>query len=448
VRIIALVDGEHYPAVTRWGLASARASGYEVVAALTVGGTEKLDVERRFDVGGVDVLRGESDPRAALAEAIDAHAPEGILDLSDEPVLGYERRMELVAVALAKGVTYLGPDFRFDAPILDDPLPVPSLAVIGTGKRVAKTAITGHVGRLAAAAGHRPVIVAMGRGGPPGPVVAGPEDVRLEALLARVDRGEHAASDYLEDALTAGIPTIGARRCGGGLAGRPYVTNVAEAAALGADSGAGLVILEGSGASVPTVPWDAGILVMPEAVPVEHVAGYFGPFRLLLSDLAVIIIGVGSPAGRDHLSTLESQIRRLGRDIRVTIVELQPHPLEDVNGKDAFFATTAKPEVAKRLAEDLERTSGCRVVKLSANLSDRAELEKDLADSPSFDVLVTELKAAAVDVAARRALDRGAEVVFMDNRPRAVGGDVDVDEAMRDVTSLAVERSVERLDVR
>ncbi len=46
--------------------------------------------------------------------------------------------------------------------------------------------------------------------------------------------GQHAASDYLEDALTTGVTTIGARRAGGGLAGAPYATNVREAAELAA----------------------------------------------------------------------------------------------------------------------------------------------------------------------------------------------------------------------
>src|SRR5205823_2948134 len=136
-----------------------------------------------------------------------------------------ERRMEMAAVTLARGLPYLGPDFRFDPPLTEAALPVPTAAVVGTGKRVAKTGLAGHLARLAAADGHRPVIVSMGRGGPPQPEVAGPADVTLEALLARADRGEHAASDFLEDALTAGVPTIGSRRCAGGIAGMPFVTN-------------------------------------------------------------------------------------------------------------------------------------------------------------------------------------------------------------------------------
>jgi cyclic 2,3-diphosphoglycerate synthase len=444
MNVIALVDGEHYPAVTRWGLDSARAAGHEVVLALVVGGIEKLGADRSLDLGAVPVVRGEADPRQALAGAIREHAPEAVLDLSDEPVLGYERRMELIAVALSMGVSYVGPDFRFDPPIVEAPLPVATLGVIGAGKRVAKTAISGHAARLAVATGLHPVVVAMGRGGPPDPVTAGPEDVTLEALMARAERGEHAASDYLEDALTAGVPTIGARRCGGGLAGRPFVTNVAEAAREAARSGADLVILEGSGASVPTVPWDAGVLVAPATIPPEHLGGYFGPLRILLSDLLVFIIVGGSSAEPDNLSSLYPLARRLHAGIRVAIAELQPVPLGDVRGKDAFFATTAHRNLAGRLADLLERSSGCRVVKVSPHLADRAALEEDLAAAPPFDVLLTELKAAAIDVAARRALERGSDVVFVDNRPRTAGGDGEIDELLTEAILLARKRAEER----
>jgi cyclic 2,3-diphosphoglycerate synthase len=445
MKVIALVDGEHYPPVTRWGLASAWASGREVVAALIVGGLEKVDPEGGVDLGGVPVLQAGADARAALAEAIDELRPDGVLDLSDEPVLGYDRRMELAAVALARGVAYLGPDFRFDPPVVEAPLPASTVAVIGTGKRVSKTAVGGHVARLSAADGGRPVIVAMGRGGPPGPVEAGPDDVRLQALLDRADRGEHAASDYLEDALTAGVPTVGARRCGGGLAGRPFVTNVAAAAARAVELGGDPVILEGSGASMPTVPWDAGILVAPASVPVHHLGGYLGPLRILLSDLAVFIMGVGPLTGADNLSTLIPVVRRLHERCRIALAELQPVPLADVRDKDAYLATTALPDVAEHLARRLERTAGCRVVSVSPHLADRAALRRDLAAAPRFDVLLTELKAAAVDVGARVALDRGAEVVFVDNRPVAAGGDGDLDDLIREVTSVARDRARGRM---
>ncbi|HEX2088401.1 MAG TPA: 2,3-diphosphoglycerate synthetase [Actinomycetota bacterium] len=448
MNVIALVDGEHHPPVTRWGLEKAADSGFTVMSALVIGGTEKLPVGGELELGNVEVIRGEDDPAAALRDAIASFRPEGVLDLSDEPVAGYERRMELVAVALAAGLSYIGADFRFDPPVTAKPLPTPSLAVIGTGKRVGKTAVAGHLARLCAARGDRPVIVAMGRGGPLEPVAAGPSDAELSALLARVEAGQHAASDFLEDALTAGVTTVGARRCGGGLAGKPFATNVEEAAAVAASLDAGLVILEGSGASVPTVPWDAGILVMPASLPMEHLRGYFGPFRLLLSDLAVIMMEHGPHSGPDNLSTLYPEVRRLHADIRVVAAELLPVPMADVRGKDALFTTTAQPQLADRQAARLEQSAGCRIVMTSPHLGHRERLEQEMKSAPPFDVLLTELKGAAVDVAARQALERGAEVVFVDNRPKTVEGDGEIDDLLLDAASLARARASERLSAR
>src|SRR3990172_11981999 len=134
-----------------------------------------------------------------------------ILDLSDEPVLGYRERMELAAVTLVRRLPYLGSDFRLDPPIEGPALPIPTLAVIGTGKRTGKTAISGALARVAAARGYNPTVVAMGRGGPAEPQVAEAGSVTVEHLLRLVREGRHAASDYLEDALTAGVTTIGAR---------------------------------------------------------------------------------------------------------------------------------------------------------------------------------------------------------------------------------------------
>ena len=41
-KVVVLVDGEHYPPVTRWGIATARSMGHEVLAAVFVGGAEKI----------------------------------------------------------------------------------------------------------------------------------------------------------------------------------------------------------------------------------------------------------------------------------------------------------------------------------------------------------------------------------------------------------------------
>jgi cyclic 2,3-diphosphoglycerate synthetase len=440
MRVLALFDGEHYPAVTRWAFSAARARGSEIVAALCLGGTEKIGEEGLPDLG-VTVLAPRGDMATELAKALDAIDVEAVLDLSDEPILGYRERMELVGVALAHGVSYMGPDFRFDPPVSGPRLPTPTVAVIGTGKRTGKTAIAGQLARVAAGDGLDPVIVAMGRGGPGAIQVARAGTVDVGLLLDTLARGDHAASDYLEDSLTAGVTTIGARRAGGGLAGASWVTNARGAAEAAVDLGAGVVILEGSGAGVPPTPWDAGVLVVPVGVDHEYLGGYLGPYRLLLADLIVITMASGPNAGPENLSLLRSHVSRWREDVRVAVTNFEPVPLGDVSGKAVFLATTAPDAVAADQARFLESRYGCRVVGTSARLADRAGLGRDMDRAEGYEVLLTELKAAAVDVACRKAIARGADVVFLDNRPVVAEGDADLDDMFRDTLALAASRA-------
>src|SRR5439155_279899 len=150
---------------------------YEVIGAWLAGGTEKLRGPADY---GVPLL-------AALEDGFgDA---EVVVDLSDEPVLGPRERMLLASRVLAAGLRYEGADFHFEAPELAS-FPLPSLAVIGTGKRVGKTAVTAHVARLLAR-DRDVVVVAMGRGGPPKPQVAIVRPT-LESLLELSRAGQHA----------------------------------------------------------------------------------------------------------------------------------------------------------------------------------------------------------------------------------------------------------------
>jgi cyclic 2,3-diphosphoglycerate synthase len=441
VRTLALVDGEHHPPVTRAALDTARARGHEIVAALLVGGIEKItSVDEPPDLGVPELIVVHDAPMQALRDAIDRHRPDVVLDLSDEPVLGYRERMELAAAALVAGVPYLGADFRLDPPPQDRVVDAPTLAVIGTGKRTGKTAIAGAVARLAARRELDPVVVAMGRGGPPEPTVAPAGSVDLDHLVGLVAQGAHGASDYLEDALTTGVTTVGARRAGGGLAGAPYLSNVPEAAETAATLRPGLLILEGSGAAIPPVAWDAGILVVPATAPPEYVGGYLGPYRLLRSDLVVVTMVLG-PTGPENLSTLRSHVRRYLGDASFIATNFAPVPLEDVRGKEAFFATTAPPAVVEGLIQRLEADHGCRVVGWSNRLADRAGLAEDLDAVQGYDVLLTELKAAAVDVGVVKARERGAEVVFVDNRAESVEGSADLESALGGAIDVALERA-------
>jgi cyclic 2,3-diphosphoglycerate synthase len=426
VKALALIDGEHYPDVVRVAFV---AIPYDVVAAVFVGGTEKLRGDEDY---GVPLY-------ATLEEGIGAVDVEAIVDLSDEPILDPRRRFELASRALAAGLSYIGADFRFD-PVRFEPFELPSLAVIGTGKRVGKTAVAGHVARLLAR-DREVVVVAMGRGGPREPVVAEPEPA-LEDLLELSRSGVHAASDYLEDAALARVTTVGARRCGGGLAGAPFFTNLQPAARLAASLGPDLVLFEGSGAAFPPIATGARILVAGAAQDREAIAGFFGAYRLLLSDL-VILTGCEEPLVRPReLDLLKEAIRRVRPDLPVVETIFRPNPVGSVEGRRVAFFSTAPDGVHARLREHLAREHGAEVVLVSGNLGRRQELRADLAsvEARSADVYLVELKAAAIDVVAETAAEREVELVLCDNEVRPLRGEHDLDEL---VTSLAGRVSAE-----
>jgi cyclic 2,3-diphosphoglycerate synthase len=380
VPVIALIDGEHHPAAVR-----------EVLGRLDLAGVIFCGGEEKLGPGSLEEHYGrpvESDPEEALRRL--APGADAVVDLADEPVLPPSAKLRLAALALHLGLRYEAPGLRLDPPRYEPvPFDGPTLAVIGTGKRTGKTAVAGHWATLLLERGADPVIVCMGRGGPPEPRLA-EADTALDDLLAIAEAGGHAASDYLEDAVLAGVRTVGCRRVGGGLAGAPAESNVPAGAALAAGlPHTDVLLFEGSGACIPPVEVDRVLCVIGPGEP-EPLADY----RLLRSDLLLAHEGAPAPP----------------RALRFTLEPEPAEPLPD-GGRVALFTTGAPA------CRDVEP------VVVSTNLARRGALAADLerAAAERCDVYLTELKAAAIDTVARHAREHGARIVFVRNRP--VGAD-------------------------
>ena len=428
-KLLALVDGEHYPPVVRAALERAGQHG-EVVAALLLGGREKLAGDPEY---GVPLERvGAGGAAESMVEAARRHGATSILDLSDEPVLDETGRIALITHALAAGVGYAGADFALEPPPRRR-IGVPTVAVIGSGKRVGKTAVSGHLARLLAARGDRVVVVAMGRGGSARPELVEGSDggVGVDELLERSRAGEHAASDFLEDAALARVSAIGARRCGSGLLGTPYMSNVDEAVELALGQEPELILLEGSGAAVPPIAADRTLLVHPASSGAPG-AG-FGRYRLLVSDLVVATMCEAPYATPEQLAALGA-----GRPVVKTV--LRPVPDAPLAGRRVVLFTTAPdPEL---MAEHLRTEYDVDVVAAFGSLSDREQLARDLASAETSraDVYLTEVKAAAIDMVAAAARDRGREVVLCNNQPQALDGEPDLDRLLLALADQAVGR--------
>jgi cyclic 2,3-diphosphoglycerate synthetase len=421
VKALAVIDGEHYAPVVQDALTELP---YDFAGAWLVGGTEKLRGDDEYGVELFDELD------RALVEL----EPEVVVDLSDEPVLGPRERFRVASRVLAHGVPYVGPDFRFDPPELE-PFDLPSIGIVGTGKRVGKTAVAGHALRLFAQDRHV-VVVAMGRGGPREPVIE-PANPSLERLLELSRDGEHAASDYLEDAAFGGVDAIGCRRAGGGLAGSVAVSNVVEGAKLAAERNPDLVIFEGSGAAFPPVATARRVLVANAGIAPELLTGYLNSYRVLVSDLIVL---TGAEQGSRH-DEIRDAVEELKPDLTVIATEMRPRPAEPVDGKRVAVFTTAKQESHDWIARCLAEDHGADVAGISGNLSDRAKLRDDL-DGVDADAFLVEIKAAAIDVVAEAADERGVECVFLDNDVVPLEGQPDLDAELRALAEAAQKEPV------
>jgi cyclic 2,3-diphosphoglycerate synthetase len=441
-RVVALIDGEHYPPVVRFAL-SALAGEHEVAAAVFIGGTEKVDAEGP-EAYGVPLVRG-LEPAEALRTAIERYLPDALVDLSDEPVVSAADRMRLASLSLSLGVEYRGADFVFTPPRARVVPCTPTLGIIGTGKRVGKTAVSAHVARELKAAGRDVVVLAMGRGGPAEPEIIHGESVTLTTpdLLELARAGKHASSDNYEDAVMSRVTTVGCRRCGGGLAGETFFSNVPEGARIADSLGKELMILEGSGAAIPPVHADASIVVVPAGTGTGYVTDYFGPYRLSRADAAIISFAEQPAASAADIERLREAIASVRPGIPVIATTFRPAPIEPVAGKRVLFATTAPAAVAPVLAAHLAEDFDCEVVAVTTHLSNRAVLREELArHAGTFDTIVTELKAAAIDVVAAEGDAVGVPTVLCDNVPVAVDGS-DMTKHVLELADVARERAAQ-----
>jgi cyclic 2,3-diphosphoglycerate synthetase len=436
-----LVDGEHYPPVIARAIEDLRSQGEDPVAALLVGGGEKL----RGDIGdiGVELFDVRADPEAGLVAGLKGHEVDVVLDISGDPVMHNTARGRMASIATWMGKTYRGPDFQFDPPVRPKVATAPSVAIIGSGKRSGKTAISAAAARVFAGAELKPVIVAMGRGGPADPeVISDPSAIDVEVLREWSSSGRHAASDYIEGAISAGVPTVGAWRAGEGMAGAVAASNVSQAVEVAASLDPGLLILEGSGAAIPPVASDGCIFVIDVRTPIEYLRGYLGLYKLLLADLVVItMMDEPTDQASDRASLIEDCLRSGPRDTpRSVRVVLKPQLLGNASPKRVYVATTASEEANRQIVEHLEKDHQIQVAGSTTALADRDRLERDLQGLADVDAVVVEIKAAAIDVVAEFCEKQGIAVVFMDNRPVPMRKTDDLNALFLSVATAARER--------
>ena len=448
--MVCLVDGEHYLPVTKSALDTLDSLEHnEIVAVVFIGGTEKLREDSEEGVVeklGRPVHFGEDPhkiPYETIIEVVREYDADVVMDLSDEPIVDYSKRFKIASLVLDMGVPYEGPDFKFYPLSEHDVLKKPSLKILGTGKRIGKTAVSAYAARLIHKENYNPCVVAMGRGGPEEPEIVHGDKIEItpEYLMEQSDKGVHAASDHWEDALMSRILTIGCRRCGGGMVGDVFITNMKKGAQLANEVDADFVIMEGSGAAIPPIKTDKHIVLVGANQPIINIERFFGPYRVKMADLVVVTMCEEPMASPEKVKRIEDYIKDINPDATVISTVFRPKPLGNIKNKNVLFATTAPDSIKDVLIEHLEDKYGCKVVGTTPYLSNRPLLQKDIEKYiDEADVMLTELKAAAVDVATKDALKAGLEVVYCDNIPHVIDGNYEnLPDAIINVVDSAIE---------
>lgn len=428
-RAIVLIDGEHYPPVVKEAIELLRQEhGLDILGACFLGGIEKIGAVSDFQLA-LPLISGK-DYLCAIRETVQSLRPEVAVDLSDEPVVGYEERMEIASLLASLGVDYLGSDFMFKAPKFPVLLEKPTLGIIGTGKRVGKTAISANTARIIKEMNYRPVVVAMGRGGPKEPVLLDGETILIDNkfLMELKDSGKHASSDYVEDAMMSRVLTVGCRRCGGGMLGLPFVSNVSKGIDIAKKLNVDIILLEGSGSAMPPVKANRYLTVSSLIEPENHIIGFLGTFRIYISSILVLTNCEGNEE-KKLFEKVSKSAKERNPDLKIVGTVFRPRALESLKGEKIFLATTTPQNYLKKVKGHLEETENCEVVFASSHLSNRARLKEEI-DVKGKDVtaVVMELKAASVDVALDFALTNGKRAVFFDNIPHTVVGDMSLEE--------------------
>jgi cyclic 2,3-diphosphoglycerate synthetase len=424
-KILVCIDGEHYLPVTKAAIEKLNASpNQEVVAALFLGGTEKIgdfDEVKRYLQLPIYFLDYKQNFHEFLRKIMKQVKINSVFDLSDEPVVTSQDRMDFACAALFEGCSYKGADFQF-TPIEFLEAKKPVISVIGAGKRVGKTAVAGYISRVIKETKWTPCILTMGRGGPETPEVIRGDQliINAESLLKVVQQGKHAASDYWEDALTSRIITVGCRRCAGGLAGAPYLDNVKEGIEIAEKLPVDLIIAEGSGPTIPPVMAQSFIIIIGAQQPLSNVKDVLNPYRIKLSELAIITNCEIPLATDDKIQELCTTVKAINPKIKLCCTKFRPKVLGDIQNETVFYATTMPIEMMKIVVNYLEQNYNCNIVGTSVHLSDRTKLREDLKKLNQADVLVTELKAAAVDVATKTAFQMGKPTIYCDNELQIV----------------------------
>jgi cyclic 2,3-diphosphoglycerate synthetase len=414
-RATFIIDGEHYVETTKDAISFLEIEfDVEAVGAGMVGEMNKFE-EKALAHLDMPVVR-ERTPEETLKVLIERFKPDVVFDLTDIPLMSAQMRLKLASYALDAGVEYSGADFSF-IPRRIMRVRLPAVKVSGLSKRSGKTAVSVRMARLAVAAGRKPILFTMGRGGPKQPFVLRPKRMEVKELVRLADEGVHSAGDLFESSIFSNVTVIGCRRAGGGISASVFHSNLGEGIKEAEKLDGDLFIFEGSGTTEPPVECSS-ILLVPSSFPLSAFDDPFVQMRIRRAKIATITAAEAPFASVEHISQLKERLLGLNSKIDVCATVFRPKPAENIEGMKVVVATTAREDAFNIIWRHLEDVYKCSVVVMTGALSNKIKLRDELSTvfkEKTVDTLVVELKAASIEVGARLAISAGKKVVLMEN---------------------------------
>ena len=130
---------------------------------------------------------------------------------------------------------------------------------------------------------------------------------------------------------------------------------------------------------------------------------------------------------------LKGEIAKINPNAKVIKTIFRPQPLSDIKGKKVLMVMTARREIEAKIRKYMEKEYSCHIIGMTFNLSNRKYLRKDLSKFSGYDTIITELKAASVDVVTDFAFKNKKDIVYLNNTPIIIGDEDELEEELANI---------------
>jgi hypothetical protein len=427
MRALVLLDGSHDEGIILDGLdILAQERSLSIVGGVLWKGEGMSSPPPTF----VAVERLEQMP-PALLKLIAEDVPELVVDLLG-PTVPLELRNQLASGAVARGVTYRGPDFTYHRPHLTKLACHPAVTLMSLTRFSFKTALAAHLVKLHRdRASDRAVVIGMNRFGEAYPEVANGErpDYSVTKVLASLKKGHTTLGNHQLAALASRTLAVGCHALGMGQTGIGYTSIIPDAALLAHELGATLFIYDPDGPSLPSVEVDAHILVITVETPPEALLSGLMMHRVYLADLAVLLYDGSGTTQKNKGAEWKGRLKSIAPELAIVQGMLAPEFLGPEIGDNPFLAPDGNHMRINRLNFALEK-KGCKPCSAVEDLGKPGRtvkrLEKVLGDGVRPSSIWVDPSGEGLPEVVSRAAEEGIPVGILFARLEdALGEDLD-----------------------